>query len=327
MKTLASFALLTLTAPALAQNFYLPDSNAAVGTCNVIPFGQSTAGGFYNGKMQLRATAAELGGVANLITGLGFACCSSGDGEYGSLTVVMDHIPPSQATSATFANNLTPAAQTVLDVQNHVWNITANAWNEIGLQDFFVFNGVDDVIIEITSSQSLTPGGMRRGTRPRLYWFGSSGPAAPTGTLSNTGTKIEISMLTARTSTYGRACTGSNGAPLLGFSGSAQVGNTLSFDLINGVQNGVAILLLGTTNAAPFPIDLGSIGMPGCYSYTDLAWSDLVVCDAAGSATFSWQLPTSGAGSRFYAQYACLDLGANALGFTMTNYGRVLAGN
>ena len=320
-------AALALAVSATAQTVYLPDNDPTAGTCNVIPFGSTSPGSFYNSKMQLRVTAAELGGVANIITGLGFACCGSGDGEYGALKIVMDHIPSSQATSSTFANNLTAAATTVLDVQDYVWNITADTWNEIGLQNYFVFNGVDDVIIEINCSQSLTPAGMRRGTRPRVYWYGASGPAAATGTLSNSATKIEVSMLSARTSTYGRACPGSNGSPLIGFSGSAQVGNTLNLDLINGLPNGIALVLIGETNAAPYPFDLTSLGMPGCSGYIDLAFSDIAICDPSGNASYPLQIPLSAVSAKLYAQYAVFDAAANAFGVTTTNYGRFVCGN
>ncbi|HEX5053403.1 MAG TPA: hypothetical protein VFZ65_16620 [Planctomycetota bacterium] len=327
MRYLPLLSLLALGTQALAQNWYVPDNDATMGTINVIPFGSTGTGSFYNCRMQVRATAAELGGLPNLITGLGFAAGGTGRAHYTTLDIVMDHIPAAQALSTTFASNLTVNAVPVLSAANYTWNVTANTWNEVGLQIPFVFNGVDDVIIDITTTEGTAPSGMRRGTNQRIYATSASGPTGPTGTSSASATKFEISMLTARVSSYGDGCPGSNGTPLLGFSGSAQVGNTVAFNLSNGVQNGLALLLAGTTNAFPFPFELTPLSAPGCYAYTDLAFTSIVLLDPAGAGTVPLPIPPALVGFLFYTQYACLDLAANPFGFTTSNYGRVLTGN
>jgi hypothetical protein len=322
---LLSFAL---ASSALAQNYHIPDNNAAVGTSNVIPFGSTTStSSFYNCRMQVRATAAELGAIPNLVTGLAFACSGTGAARYGALEIVMDHIPSGQPLSTTFASNLTANAVTVLSATDYTWNVTANTWNEVGLQTYFVFNGVDDVIIDITSTQGTAPAGMRRGTNQRIYVTSQTGPLPAVGISSATATKFEVSMLMARASSYGVGCAGSNGTPRLGFSGSAQAGNTLSVDLQNGVPSGLAVLIASTTNAAPFPLDLGFLGMPGCRLYTDLTFLDVVLLDGAGAGSFPFPVPPGVFGFLFYTQFACLDPAANAFGFTTSNYGRVLTGN
>ena len=318
--------ILMLSASAVAQNFYIPDNDPTMGTCNVIPFGNTTAGTFYNSRMQVRATAAELGGQGNLITGLGFACCGTGAGTYTSLEIVIDHIPSGQPLSTAFAANLTATAMPVLTVGNYTWNLDANTWNEVGLQQFFPYNGVDDIVIDITAIGSICPGGMRRGTNTRVYWTAASGAPPATGTLSSSATKFEVSMLTARTSSYGAGCPGTNGTPLLSFSGSAVVGSTVSVDLINGVPGGIALLLAGTTNASPYPLDLSFLNAPGCFLYTDLVFTDIALLDAMGVGSYAIPAPTSAAGFLFYTQYACLDPNANGFGFTTSNYGRVLMG-
>jgi hypothetical protein len=133
MRTLSLLAALAGAAPALAQNWYIPDSNATAGTCNVIPFGSTVGSTFAQCKYQTRCLASDLGAAVNVITGLGFASCSTGRAHYDSIEIVIDHIPPSQPLVTTFASNLTPAAVTVLSATNYTWNLTANAWNEIGL--------------------------------------------------------------------------------------------------------------------------------------------------------------------------------------------------
>jgi hypothetical protein len=328
MRTTTLLLSFALAGSALAQNYHIPDNNAAVGTSNVIPFGSTTStSSFYNCRMQVRATAAELGAIPNLVTGLAFACSGTGAAHYGALEIVMDHIPSGQPLSTTFASNLTANAVTVLSATDYTWNVTANTWNEVGLQTYFVFNGVDDVIIDITSTQGTAPAGMRRGTNQRIYVTSQTGPLPAVGISSATATKFEVSMLMARASSYGVGCAGSNGTPRLGFSGSAQAGNTLSVDLQNGVPSGLAVLIASTTNAAPFPLDLGFLGMPGCRLYTDLTFLDVVLLDGAGAGSFPFPVPPGVFGFLFYTQFACLDPATNAFGFTTSNYGRVLTGN
>ncbi|MEO6594485.1 MAG: hypothetical protein ABIP94_07010 [Planctomycetota bacterium] len=329
MRYLPLLTLLALGSPALTQNFYIPDNNAAMGTVNVIPFGSTTAtSSFYNCRMQVRATAAELGNVNNLITGLGFACSGTGAAHYASLQIVMDHIPSAQALSTTFASNLTSNAVTVLLSTDYTWNVSANTWSEVGLQNFFLFNGVDDLIVDITTGGGTSPAGMRRGTNQRIYATSATGPLPATGTSGASATKFEITMLTARTSSHGVGCIGSNGTPLLGFSGSSQVGNTLSVDLLGGVPSGIALLIAGTTNASPpFPLELSSLNMPGCYAFTDLAFVDVVLLNGSGGGSYPFAVPPGVVGFLFYAQFACLDPAANLFGFTTSNYGRALTGN
>ena len=329
------FAALLCAGPALAQNHYIPDISASGGTCNVIPFGDrvgsvcdpATTSIWSNQKYQTRCTVADLGGMPNAITGLGFAACASGPAHFATIEVVIDHIPPASPFVNTFASNLTPNAVTVLSASSYTWNVTAGAWNEIGLQTSFVYNGVDDIVVQITTSGATAPAGFHRDTRQRLYWVGASGPPAASGWLDNAAGKIEVSMLTGKTSSHGVGCLGSNGVPALTFSGSAVAGNTLSFDLTNGVPSGIAVFCAGFDNARPFPLELSFRGAPGCYAYTDLSVTVALFLDAAGAGSSALPIPTGSVGFLFYGQFAVLDLAANPFGFTTSNYGRVHTGN
>ncbi|MFN6145745.1 MAG: hypothetical protein ACK5AL_05265 [Planctomycetota bacterium] len=327
MRYALAFTVLLAAAPLAAQNYWFPSNTPTTGTCNAIPFGTASLGGFSNCRMQLRFTAAELGGVANLITGLGFAPCGTGRANFGALRVVVDHIPAQQSLSTTFDANLTPAAVTVLAGANYGWNVTADTWNEIGLQTFFVCNGVDDVIVDITTTAATSPGSFRRDVRPRLIAFTGTGPVPATGSISNTGTKIEVSMLMARTSSHGAGCAGGNGVPALGFTGSAQMGGAITFQASNGLPAGIGLLAFGFTNAAPYPFDLGVLGAPGCSAYSDQSVTAALLLGPTGAAALPLAIPANLSGFRFFTQFAALDLGANAFGFTTSNYLNVLTGN
>jgi hypothetical protein len=230
--------------------------------------------------------------------------------------------------STTFANNLTAGAVTVLNATNYTWSVTANTWNEIGLQDLFVYNGVDDIVVQITTVNGNAPGiGFHRETRERVYWNAAAGTPPAIGTSTLAASKIEVSMLMARTSSHGDGCLGSNGTPALSFTGSPVQGNTISFDLTNGVPNGVAVFVAGTTNVSPFPLDLAVVGAPGCYQYTDLMFTSTALLNGSGGGSTPIAVPSALVGFRFYAQYAVLDPAANAFGFTTSNYLHVLTGN
>jgi hypothetical protein len=101
------------------------------------------------------------------------------------MEVVLDHIPATQSWSTTFASNLTPAAVTVLNVSNHTWHQTANAWNEIGLQNFVRLqrrrrrDPADHDGQRGRATRRLPP----RHARQRVYWNAASGTPPATGTL------------------------------------------------------------------------------------------------------------------------------------------------
>lgn len=328
-------ATVFLAASATAQNFYIPDNNAAAGTCNVIPFGSGVGSPFYQCKYQVKASAADLGNLVGvLITGLGFAPCNSGASSFTNLEIVMDHHPAGQPLSTTFASNLGqvagfPPAVTVLDAPNYSWNTTAGNWVEIGLQEPFVYLG-GDIVIQITTVDGTSPGGFHRGTQQRVSWFASSGTPPASGNSGNAAGKFEVSMLTAKLSTYGVGCAGTNGTPTHTLTGSSQPGNTVGLDLSNGLPNGAAFSVMGFYNGnLAFPLDLGSLGLPGCFQYHDVIAVLPVVLDGAGAISRPFAIPAGPGfvGTKIYSQYACVDPAANAGGFTTSGYGRIYIGN
>ena len=332
MRNLLSSLVLSMSA-LVAQTYAVPDNLANTGSCNVIPFGPVSPGGsFYTCLTQQIVTAADLGNLPGVITGLAFAACGTGKSRFTQLQVVMDMLPPNTALTSTFANNLTPNAVTVLDANQYAWHTTADQWMEIGLQNYFVYDGVSDVVVQILANQSTSAAGFHRSTtRPRVYAAGWTGSPPASGTLSsNTGQKLEFSLQMARASTYGDGCVGSSSlAPRLQLAGLPQLGQTVNLDLAQAPANGAVFLVLGFGNGAPFPADLGALGMPGCFQYFTPAATRLVLTDASGGAVFPYAIPNSGAfgGVLIYGQYACLDSGANALGITTSDYARLLLGN
>ncbi|MBL8756000.1 MAG: hypothetical protein JNK15_22080, partial [Planctomycetes bacterium] len=273
-----------LALPAFAQNWYAPDNAAATGSCNTLPFGAAAGSATANVKFQTRVTRADLGNQAGSISGLAFSSCLGGRAHYDRLVIVLAHLPPAQSLSTTFAANLNASAVTVLDATNYTWNLPANAWAEVGLQTTFAYNGVDDLLVQITTTNGNAPTtGFHRGTRERVGWSAATGTAPATGTLANAAIKLEVSMRTAHTSSHGDGCSGSNGVPVQSATGLPQVGTTFALNLANGTPNGVAVLIAGLTNGAPYPVELGPIGMPGCWLGTDIVATAPVLLGATGN--------------------------------------------
>src|SRR5688572_6957244 len=95
-------ATLALAGAAAAQAYYVPDNNAAAGGCNVIPYGSvAPSTTWSNQKYQALVLATDLGSVPGVITGIGFAPCGSGDRDFDSLTIVLDHVPAATTTLST----------------------------------------------------------------------------------------------------------------------------------------------------------------------------------------------------------------------------------
>jgi hypothetical protein len=319
-------------APLVAQNWYVPNNNPTFSSgCNVIPFGQLVGGPFYQARVQIKASQADLGGLPGLITGLGFAPCGTGSSHFTSLEIVLDHHPAGQPLSTTFAANLTPNAVTVLSASDYTWNTTINTWHEVGLQQPFVYLGSGDLVIQITSVDGTSqPSGFRTESQQRIYWISSVGSPAAVGFADNAALKFEVGMLMARISSHGVGCPGTNGTPTHTTSGTPQIAQAIGFDLTSGRPSGFGVLMLGFYNGTPpFPLELSSYGMPGCFQFHDTASVLFVPLTAAGTGSVPFTIPNDGGlvGVKFYSQFACIDPGANATGVTTSNYNRILIGN
>lgn len=329
MRTTCLVALLSFASAATAQSWYVPDNLAASGSCNVIPFGATSIATWGNQRYMSKATVADLGAVAGVVTGLGFAPCGTGNIHFDSLEITLDHHPAGTPLDPTFANNLSPNAVTVFSATNFDWNITQSAWNDIGLQNVFVFNGVDDVVMQIATVNAITTGtqGFHRDVRQRLYSTTSSTSA--TGTLGNAAMKFEVSMMMGKLSTYGRGCPGTNGVPSVALSGLPNPGQQVDITLANGLPNGFAFQVYGFYRGIPYPLDLAIYGMAGCFQYTDAAAIGLVLLGGTGGVQVPFTIPNSPGmiGLTVYNQFACIDPSANSTGVTTTNYGRIYIGN
>ncbi len=338
MKTPYILAATLIIASALsAQNkcVYIPDSNAAAGACNVIPFGtQKTSSTWRNQKYQTLIPASKISKSPIQICELGFASCGTGVRSFDSIEIKMGYTKSSTLSNA-FATNLASNVKTVLSTKNYSWHNTANKWNRIGLQKNFLFiPQFGNLVIQITIRGADFPPragqGFHRGTEPRLFsvGWGANPPAA--GSLGKAAAKIELCFDKADYSLFGIGCKGSNGqAPSLTATGLPQLGKTVQINLANApTPVSPAVLILSTSNATPLPTDLTGAGAPGCFLYVR---PDFLLGLAATNGKASVKLPIPNSASllcvRFYNQFLVVDAKANKLKLTTSNYGRGLIGN
>jgi hypothetical protein len=345
MRTSRSLALLVPVGLALASAAasgqrcaYFPD-NAVTGGSNVIPFGHQspTDATWSNQKYQTLIPAATLGTIPGLIAELAVVPATSGRRQFRSIKVQLAQTTQTALTT-TFATNLGANPTTVLDARDYYWPSTMDTWTRIGFQKSFLFlpaqgNVVVDIEVQGAGMPDTTTAhaGCRSTSVVRMYAVGWTTTPPATGTLSTSaGLRMELCFDTNDARAFGLGCAGSNtSVPKLAYGGSAKLGNTLSIDLSAAIASRPVVLLLGITNAAPFPIDLTAAGAPGCRLYTSPDLITVTVTDASGAASIKLPIPNdSGLISlRFYNQFFPIDSQANRLGVSASNYGRALLGN
>ncbi|MGK0522163.1 MAG: hypothetical protein ACJAUC_004883, partial [Planctomycetota bacterium] len=127
-------------------------------------------------------------------------------------------------------------------------------------------------------------------------------------------------------STHGAGCPASS-ALALSYGGQPQVGQPFDIVVSNGPSSPTAAwVVFGFGAAAPFPLDLASVGLVGCTQYQQ---ADLlaVVMMTGGTATLTLTVPSSlfPAGIVFYNQALALDA-TSSTGLRISNAGTVIMG-
>jgi hypothetical protein len=124
----------------------------------------------------------------------------------------------------------------------------------------------------------------------------------------------------------------SNATPVLAATGRPILNTTFSVDLSNALASTPALLLTGVSKTLwgtlPLPLDLTSLGAPGCQL---LCSPDLVfglVTDTAGRAKLPLSIPNDQRlnGLRWFNQYAVIDP-VNALRLAFSNGGEAIVGD
>ncbi len=132
--------------------------------------------------------------------------------------------------------------------------------------------------------------------------------------------------------TYGTGCPGAK-TPILSSTGQPILGKSLTVDLSKARPSSPAILLLGASSKAwgrlPLPLDLKSLGAPGCFLLASPALLIATATDSSGNASMKIPLPnnTKLDGVILYTQFLVFDKSANAFGMVVSRGGKATIGS
>ena len=138
----------------------------------------------------------------------------------------------------------------------------------------------------------------------------------------------------AAAGSYANGCANSAGiVPSMTVASLPQFGTNYELSVDSGLTTLTAVVMvLGSSNTVfnglPLPLDLTSLGAPGCSLATDLLLTDLLTAQP-GANTWSFGVPNNPALScyEFFQQGAVFDLAANSFGFVLTNATAAVVGN
>ena len=113
---------------------------------------------------------------------------------------------------------------------------------------------------------------------------------------------------------FGQTCNGAAGPVSLTATGPFTVGSTVTTTSTNHEPTSLGVLILGISNTTYLGIPLPALldplfGTAGCYANVSLDVTAVAVTSATSPATlgFSFALPPSFSGYRFYAQHVCFE--------------------
>lgn len=131
---------------------------------------------------------------------------------------------------------------------------------------------------------------------------------------------------------FGAGCQGTAGVPRLSWFGLPMAGGSFNVLLDRAPASTVAALIVGDSNTSygglPLPLSLQSLGAPNCSLLSSVTATFTSGVDVTGQAVLTLAIPANPAlaGYPFYSQWFCLDLAANAFGFTFSNGGAATVG-
>ncbi len=324
-----------LAVPASSQGvaFGVPDSDATSGNCNVIPFGTTANNATWsNQRVQMVATASDLGGTPGLVTGLSFAPCATGVHYADAIRITLALVPPGFTFSGgnnDFDRNLLTvgfAQVVVLDQLEYTWQKNGNQWSSIGFDQSFVYDGQSDLLIDLVVEGNDADNGsssVHRATRERLYVNNWAGTPPATGTVGNNASKFRVELQCADITTFGLGCGGLE----MTAGGSSALGGRLSVAVSGAASGFPVIFAFGSYNGVPFPIDLAAYGAVGCRLRNSTDASAVSPADPSGNASLALTIPGDPGlmGARLFFQ--CLHVNPSLPGgLAVSKAGRAVLG-
>lgn len=305
MKLLPLLLLLGAALPAQSY-YYSPDNDPTSGAgTNAIPFGTGSAT-WANQRGQFLVRSQYLPRKPGLVRSLGFAPGAGGLFLYRAVAIRLGHNTTGSLVG-NFASNIQGPALTVFNEYGFSWPVTANTWCRIPLARPFVYNGTDNLVVDIVALGSdLSSKGVsfRVGNEPRAYNY-------------NFTPRADLKP-------FGQGCLGSGmKTPAAELLCLPWIGSQL-FDLglAEGPAGAPVFLFVGASNASwaglPLPWDLGPLGATGCRLQVSIHSILGTVADTLGKARVPLGIPGDPAlqGRSVFFQWLLADAAANPAGLT-----------
>jgi len=255
---LVLFVALAFCSVAVADEIYVPDNNKTTGSVNVIPFsgpwpGSSNPNGEWRYQWWIPAVA--MGGKSGLIKEVSVVSNYTGVLTAATCEYSMGH-NTAAAASTTFATNL-PTPTVCYPAGPYTWSATKGNWAPVGLKSGFVYNGTDNLVIEVRFKGSAITGATYLGcfydnkqpnNGQRLYKYGPGAYTAATGSgvgTSPNGLRVRLTIDTITITA----------------SGKPVPGGTVTLDLSAPADGGLAYQIGSSLGTGPIPIDSRQLGL------------------------------------------------------------------
>ncbi len=140
-------------------------------------------------------------------------------------------------------------------------------------------------------------------------------------------------VVSGRFNTFGSTCGGRAGPLSHWAAGTPSIGRPVNYELSTAPGNAQCVLNFGidsqrTSTGVPLPMNLTSLGAPGCWYHTESLVSILARTTGSGRASVLFRFgDPSMVGAYLYTQFYVLDPTANALGATFSNGVRTRIGS
>jgi len=233
--------IVLLTGSALADEVYVPDPQSGVGNNNGIPFRPAIMGG--SCRYQALYFALNLGARPFALKDIAFGTTWTGDFKATQLQVRVSQYKASTLVATLDQNIPNPVPVFSGPI---TWKHTAAAWSPMGLTGSFVWNGTDNIVVDIRYQNGSVTGGANmgacrvvRGAIPRNWAMSNYNATTRSGTDTTGGLKTRFTV------DFTTITPGGKPAP----------GGTVTYHLVAHGDGGLPYQVGTSLGTGPIPID------------------------------------------------------------------------
>ncbi len=344
---LGLFLLLPVLPGQSRSTAWFKDNSPTLGAGNAFPWGSEGV------RYQTIVPGSLFKGMPALIQDI-FVAGRTKDVEivYGDIEIRMGITQQAAPTTNWKTNN--PKPVTVYRGPLRV-RFKVGKWTSVGLPRPYIFlprSSKDNLCFEVIVWKVLDKGG--NSTGPNFYFPLAGTSASPGGAISRAyrykwtqnqsrppfasssyGNKMGLLLFGGNVVILGKGCKSSAGTELKASvppNTWPSLGKPFTLNLVGAAPSTVAFLLLGRSDVKwgplNLPFDLGPLGAPGCFLWTEALNFLPRTVGSQGTASMVLGVPNAPvlAGARLSAGWLNLDAKANALGAATSSYAKLILG-